>query len=216
MTTTTLSDLDALRRYGDAGPQAVTLSKTADLKARSKLVYEWTKTGVIDFGRFQSFLEDFLTPDLLFRQHTHTNDDPRLKRLFALVEATNEEQSQLWTRYSRKAADSGYGPRESPRLAWEEDLSGFGMQVGMVGDMPVFVSLSFAKVEGELIGFYDATSQVVDHRMVRAWLDANATTVDGLPVPHNNATNFFNTVHDIHRHQEACKQAQADTAEVAH
>jgi hypothetical protein len=37
-------------------------------------------------------------------------------------------------------------------------------------ELPVVVSVFFCKLNGFLVAFYEPTSQVVDHRMVDAWL----------------------------------------------
>jgi len=37
-------------------------------------------------------------------------------------------------------------------------------------DMPVVVTTFFSKINGHLVAFYEPTSQVVDHRMVDAWI----------------------------------------------
>lgn len=86
-----------------------------------------------------------------------------LDGVVGVVEANRFEQMMLWSENRR---------HESPK-AWVEHLSGFGQTIGFVGDMPVFVSLLTAEVQGQKILFAHATSQVVDHRMVDAWLKAN-------------------------------------------
>lgn len=36
--------------------------------------------------------------------------------------------------------------------------------------MPVCISVSWAKLNGHFVMFYEATSEVVDHRKIRKWL----------------------------------------------
>ena len=123
-----------------------------------------------------------------------TNDDAQithLKTATHMVEATDFEQSCLWR-------DWHYTPRllGSPRrCAWEQISLGLHKKIGTLANFPVHVSVSFARVEGALVAFYEATSRVVDHDMVKTWL------IDSFPsaLSWSNAQNFHNTVLDIER-----------------
>ena len=86
-------------------------------------------------------------------------------------------------------------------------MLGYGDTIGHVGDAPVFVTITFARLFGQVIVFYEATSQVVDHRMVADWL----TTAFPASRGRTNAMNFHICVHDVER---ACKRASvvAETA----
>lgn len=86
-----------------------------------------------------------------------------LEGIVGAVEANRFEQMMLWSENRR---------RETPKT-WKEHLSGYGQTIGFVGDMPVFVSLLTAEIEGQKVLFIHPTSQVVDHRMIEAWLNAN-------------------------------------------
>lgn len=55
--------------------------------------------------------------------------------------------------------------------AWVQHGSGYLQTVGMVAKMPVAISINYNHVQGHKILFYEATSAVVDHRMIREWLD---------------------------------------------
>lgn len=56
---------------------------------------------------------------------------------------------------------------------WGENRGGgFLHTVGTVGDMPVCVSLLTYTIRGHKILFVEPTSQVVDHRMVRKWIES--------------------------------------------
>lgn len=58
--------------------------------------------------------------------------------------------------------------------------------------MPVCVSVTWDIVGGKLIAFYEAVSQVVDHRMVEKYIHENCKR-------HGNVLNFHNVMHDIER-----------------
>lgn len=77
------------------------------------------------------------------------------------IEATDVERHGLMEKYTR------YG------VTWKSNTGGLLTSVGALGDMPVCISLNKAKIDGQSIIFYHATSQVVDHRMVRKWLEDN-------------------------------------------
>ena len=79
-----------------------------------------------------------------------------------IVDANRFEQSELWKRFHKERG-----------IPWEENLSGFGVTVGKVGDMPVSISINTAKIDGRKILFVEDTSQVVDFRMIDAWLVRN-------------------------------------------
>ena len=109
-----------------------------------------------------------------------------------LVEANSFEKHQLWALNRAKQDGIGVAPR-----VWVENLAGIGRCIGYVVDMPVFVSLMTATIDGQKILFYEATSQVVDHRMVEAWLQYNMPTTALRPdTPYLNKTdaNNFHTI----------------------
>ncbi len=103
-----------------------------------------------------------------------------------VVEATHEEEFHVWHRVH-------------PDVSWEQ-LHGWTTAIGEVEirkrgkrkleRMPVCVCVMWVLIGGHLIAFYDACSQVVDHRMVRDY-------VDSLCAKHTNAANFHNCAHDL-------------------
>lgn len=81
------------------------------------------------------------------------------------VDANSFEQHALWMMYHYK--DVGYGQV----LRWEEESRGHGITIGHVKDMPVVLSLNYARIEGRRVCFFYGCSQVVDYRMVDKWMD---------------------------------------------
>lgn len=55
--------------------------------------------------------------------------------------------------------------------AYKQHGMGIMHTVGEIGDMPVCIGLTFNHIKGHKILFVEATSQVVDHRMIREWLE---------------------------------------------
>jgi hypothetical protein len=108
--------------------------------------------------------------------------DERLADVKFLVEANDFEYSALYLRHSYR--------RETPdpsRVKWDDELSGYAATAGYIGGLPVVIALRFAKLNGQRVCFYHATSRAVDYQMVEAYLNSAC--------PHLNdkrcdATNF--------------------------
>lgn len=129
--------------------------------------------------------------------------EQRLRLTEFAVEADSFAQQALWSDYSKGAARMTICRRVEERLDrrvdWEQVGDGWLPRVGDLAGMPVCISLSWALIEGRLVLFHHATSQVVDHRMIDAWMrqqmpqlwpaDQRSRTTD--------ATNFYNIVHAI-------------------
>lgn len=105
-----------------------------------------------------------------------------LHGVVGVVEANSFEHLCLWQEYRS-------------RVAWSDRMSGFGEIIGHLADMPVCISLRTSTVDGHKLLFVDATSQVVDWRMVDAWLDKmmpQSARRDNGSVNRVNAMNFHN------------------------
>lgn len=91
-----------------------------------------------------------------------------------VVEATSTEQQMLWERYTEK-----YGAQ------WKSRNQGLGVYVGWIQGRPVVITIYQVVVNDVSILFYSDTSQVVDHTMIRRWLDKYFPGV-----PRTDAMNF--------------------------
>lgn len=95
-------------------------------------------------------------------------DDSWLPHVSYIVEATGFERQTLWNKYK----DS---------VKWDERTTGMMKHAGRLtvqdGDspstLPVVMGLWFVVIDGRLVLFWEATSQVVDFRMVDHWLCTN-------------------------------------------
>ncbi|MFZ2048766.1 MAG: hypothetical protein WAV25_00465 [Minisyncoccia bacterium] len=119
-------------------------------------------------------------------------DDPRFKETFFLVEATHFERMCLGKR------DEWEG--------WEEQSSGYICQVGTLARRPVTVGVSWARIKGKLVGFWEAESQVVDYAMIEKWLDKYWSPPKwdgGTRNARCNAMNFHHCIHAIREANEA-------------
>lgn len=94
------------------------------------------------------------------------------------VEATSFERLKLWEENHRE-------------VSWENDV-GVGQAVGEVDGRPVCLELSWTRIDGYLVLFWEACSEVVDSRLIERWFDENcAPTWDGgLRRARSNAMNF--------------------------
>lgn len=121
-----------------------------------------------------------------------TREQPKMKKttdsemfrfldgIIGTVEATRNEQSHLYSLYSKELG-----------ATWVENNSGFLETVGYLDDMPVCISLHTAVVKGQKILFWHSTSTVVDHRLINEWLKLNT------PDNRTDATNFHNVFHRV-------------------
>ena len=83
-----------------------------------------------------------------------------LDGVMGVVEATNFEKHCLWENNQR-----------SPRKrTWVETGHGFLEKVGFLADNPICISLLTAVVDDHKLLFTHPTSQVVDHRVIDAWM----------------------------------------------
>ena len=99
-----------------------------------------------------------------------------LSGVVGAVEASSYESLCLWQEYR-------------DRKNWKQALSGYGITIGFLADMPVCISLMMVEVDGHKLLFWHATSQVVDHRMIDKWFDAHLSGVRRV-----DAQNFHNAL----------------------
>lgn len=112
------------------------------------------------------------------------------------VESTGFERHMLWR--------DNY-----QRMPWEGNPAGYGIELGKVGDMPVMLSTTFQAIDGHVVLFYHPTSQVVDYRMIEAWLNENvpAKWDKGTRIARTNAMNFSHCLHALAELNEMAEPA---------
>lgn len=94
-------------------------------------------------------------------------DRDELDKYLEGVEGCIEDSSSLAIRYIYEKVT------EKNKTDWGENRGGgFFHTVGEVGDMPVCVSLLTYTIRGHKILFVEPTSRVVDHKMVRDWIES--------------------------------------------
>lgn len=107
-----------------------------------------------------------------------------LKDVVGVVKATSTEKFYLWKEYHNSLE----------LFTWKEGGGGPMVTIGHVGDMPVCICLLVDVVEGHRILFVDATSQVVDWRMVDEWLKKHLPQSAYNERGYINETDAFNFV----------------------
>lgn len=148
-------------------------------------------------------------------------DDPRARQCVAAVEANSNEQQMLWLLWfhisyygsSVRPWDSRWRPAEGAGRVktWEQVNPGHLVTICKVGRWPrtarpVCVSVFYARVNGQLVAFYEPTSQLVDHELVREWARQAFPNAE-----RTNAENFHNTVWRIDEANEESSSKKLDT-----
>ena len=179
-------DLDLLREYfrADEALLKTFLSSQADNLFYPNTLIEYTgDDGKVRYGIAGTLLWNdpcFLEQKEIFILRISNDLQPslpwiRIKRrtMFSrrneisnakyIVEATINEMH-----YILHEASQIYGLTVEEARVGTMDVIG-SLKVGNQ-DMPVVVTTFFSKINGHLVAFYEPTSQVVDHRMVDAWI----------------------------------------------
>ena len=91
--------------------------------------------------------------------------ESRLTRTLFIVEASSFEQLCLWSEHAADSASRRFTPRQ-----WEQLNPGWSVTVGNIGARPVCLSANWARIDGQLVMFWEATSEVVDYAQIKKWL----------------------------------------------
>lgn len=104
--------------------------------------------------------------------------DDMLASAAVVVEATSYESMTLWREWNE--------PRDPrPKVQWDHISLGAWFQIGKFHDAPVCVSISFARVNGSIVAFWECTSIVAHSKMIEEWIAAKMPKARG-----TNAMNF--------------------------
>jgi len=121
--------------------------------------------------------------------------DPRLRKVFAVVESNRNEDNLLWRMHAQEAHRHGLHLGDQHRVEWVQDTSGLFIQVGTYAGKPVSMSLSFATLNGKLVVFFDPTSTLVCHDMIDTWLAEHIAPRGD--VLRTDAANFHVVLHAV-------------------
>ncbi len=96
--------------------------------------------------------------------------EQRMRRTVAVIEATHTEQFYLWKEWSDESGwDDSHHPGH-PQLRWEQMNPGSCLTLGYIEDMPVNISLTWNRIEGQVVLFWEMPSTVTDLRMGEDYL----------------------------------------------
>ena len=116
-------------------------------------------------------------------------EDQRFSETFFLVSASDFEKFNLWERWEKL-------------VEWRQDTIGAMGQIGMLGNRPVTLSVSWAQINGKLVAFWESPSQVTDNIMAENWLRKHCSLLkcdNGMRCSECNAANFHLCIDAIHK-----------------
>lgn len=113
-----------------------------------------------------------------------TKDDKCDQTLF-LVEADSFATLRLWQDWSSEATGNN--------CEWKQDSTSYVEEVGRIGERPVCAMISWYLIENIRVGFWEATSMVVDYEIIENWLRKRFKNVK----QKTNAINFHNVLFPI-------------------
>lgn len=117
--------------------------------------------------------------------------ESRLADTFFIVEATSFEQHMLWEKHHKN-------------MNWQQIHSGWLVTVGKLDGRPCCVDMTWAKIDDQLVMFYDQCSQVTDVLQTNAWIykHFNGTWDNGTRTASTDAGNFHLCLNAIREKNE--------------
>ncbi len=102
--------------------------------------------------------------------------EERLKHTLFIVEGSSY---RLWCQHSAETLFPPWNQREDkrayPARKWEQVTSNPVITVGYFGKRPINLSTAWYRIDGQWVMFWEACSQVVDHKLIDAWFDKHFT-----------------------------------------
>lgn len=95
----------------------------------------------------------------------NSEDKKLFENVSFLVEATYYEQQLLWEKFHYHPDKNSVSVKD-----WVQDTMGRIVTIGYVDKRPVCVGIFYANLNGKKVAFYEGTSQLVDHQMIKDWL----------------------------------------------
>lgn len=92
------------------------------------------------------------------------NAESRIAITQFLVEADDFAYHELWSKFCKKSSYCKY-----PEIANWEQINGFLVTVGKHDDRPVCISLNWCILDGFVVCFWHATSELIDHKIIEEW-----------------------------------------------
>lgn len=116
-----------------------------------------------------------------------------------IVECTFNEMHSFWEDYYYKPKY-----KKAKIKDWKQESMGQTITIGTCDKRPVCISIFWSWLDGHRVMFYEASSQVVDHKMVEKWIWHFSKHIkwDGTRWAHTNSSNFhhcINTIQDLNK-----------------
>jgi predicted ArsR family transcriptional regulator len=115
-----------------------------------------------------------------------------------VISATFEEKHMLWLTRHEHDLQLGHIHR------WEDEGMGRCPTIAYQGTgrnrRPICLSIFYAHLDGLKVAFYDATSELVDYKVVHDWIEARTKHIkydNGTRWAHEDAGNFHTVIHEI-------------------
>lgn len=124
----------------------------------------------------------------------------RLKKTVAVVEASHTEQHFLWMQHAK---DSTWNDPKYParKMDWKQANPGRSVMVGEIGGKQVWMTIFFARIEGQVVLFWELTSQACDYTLAEKWFKENLKPFPkydkGYRLAEFDAMNFHNAASAI-------------------
>lgn len=96
------------------------------------------------------------------------NDAELFKEVAFLVEATNQEYMGFWADFSHQSDHPRF---KDKTVKWEQESLGKSREIGKINGRPIVVDIRYARLNGRRVAFLEGCSQLVDHVMIREWLE---------------------------------------------
>ena len=98
-----------------------------------------------------------------------------LAKTFFIVEATSFEMHCLWSDYSNESQSRNplLNKNNVPTVNWVQINTGWVVELGELDNRPVNMSVTWSRIDGKLVMFWELCSQVADYVMAEKWIEKN-------------------------------------------
>lgn len=122
-------------------------------------------------------------------------DEDLFKDVVFIVEATCYEKHSFWQDYHYKPKYENCFIKD-----WKQECAGVTITIGTCDKRPVCIAIFWDWLDGHKVMFYDACSQVVDHKMVDDWIYHFSKDIkwdNGTRWAHSDSNNFQHCIEAI-------------------
>ncbi len=103
----------------------------------------------------------------------------------AIIEATSYESLKLWCEFFEYPRE----PHMKLFQTWQQSNPGHLCTIGQRDGNPICVCIDFNILDGKRYCFWEPTSELVDHKMIKKWFKFIETEINR-DIPKSDAMNF--------------------------